>query len=176
MTEMPATKYSYEYAYAGETIRLGVSCSGVEREPRVYWQVGERNGEHGYVHLDTPEPVIRLEAGETVHLGEEMAAELPVSRDIAEALKEACETLGTVVSESGQIGTDPGDFPSEIAGFERVGWEFDRNVMWYWQDKQNDARAYQIERDELVFRAQEWADTTLSSKQELIDRYDLSLS
>jgi hypothetical protein len=45
--------------------------------------------------------------------------------------------------------------------------------MWYWRDQQSSPRAYQIERGELIFRAQEWADIPCS-KNDLIQSYDLT--
>ena len=170
---MEIDDHDYEYEYMGETVRLGLHCSGVAREPRVHWQVGGQSGEHGYIAPNAPEPVVRLEEGETARLGEYLVAELPVSHDIGEELKAACETLGTIVAESDRIGTDTAAFPTEIAGFERLGWESARNVMWYWRDVPSGPRAYQIERGELVFRAQEWAEESCS-KKELIDQYDLN--
>jgi hypothetical protein len=169
---MTISDYDHKYEYRDETVRLGVHCSGVAHEPRVRWQVGDWSGEHGYVTLDAPEPVVRLEEGETARLGERVVAELPVPRDIGAELKTACETLGIVVPESARIGTDPMVFPAEIDSFDRLGWEPARNVMWYWRDDQSSPRAYQVEDDELVFRAQEWADKP-SSKEALTDDYDL---
>jgi hypothetical protein len=169
---MASSEYDYEYGHLGETIQLGVGCAGVACEPQVRWQVGDRSGEHGYVSFDASKPVVRLEEGETARLGGQVVTELPVSRDIGEALQDAYETLGTIVPERDRIGTDPAVFPPEIADFERLGWESARNVMWYWRDDRASPRAYQIERGELVFRTQEWSDDA-NSQQELIDQYGL---
>jgi len=83
--------------------------------------------------------------------------------------------LGTVRDEevSAYAGMRPTAFPSIIEEFERIGWEPERDVMWYWRDQQSSPRAYQIERGELIFRAQEWADIPCS-KNDLIQSYDLT--
>jgi hypothetical protein len=162
----------YEYKHAGETVRVAVHCEGVVHEPRVRWQVGDCTGTHGYVHLDTQTPVIRLEEGETVRLQDRSVSEIPVPGSIGEALNSQVEELGTVGGKNEHLATDPTSFPSEIDGFQRIGWEDRRNVMWYWRDGRSTPRAYQIVDGKLVFRAQEWADPA-ASKRVVIDRYDL---
>lgn len=169
---MTVPEYSHEYVHAGETVRLGVHCAGVAREPRMRWQVGDRRGERGHVDLDRPEPVVRLEADETVRLDGKAMSAIFVPRGIADELHAACEKLGTVVAESNRIAADPAAFPAAIDGFERVGWEPARYVMWYWRDERSPPRAYQIERGELVFRAQEWVEPS-SSKYDPVERDDL---
>jgi hypothetical protein len=162
-----------EYEHAGETVRVAVHCEGVAHEPRVRWQVGDYTGTHGYVHLDTQKPVIRLEDGETALLQDRSVSEILVPRDIGETLNNQIEELGTIGDKTEHLATDPTSFPSEIDGFQRIGWEDQRNVMWYWRDERSTPRAYQIVDGKLVFRAQEWADPA-ASKRELIDRYELT--
>jgi len=171
---MATVEHDHEYTHAGEKVRLGVHRRGVAREPRVRWRVGEQRGERGYVHRNAPEPVIRLEAGETIRLGERLVAAIPVPHEVADELAAACEALGTVVAAGDRIGDDPAAFPAAIDGFERVGWEPARNVMWYWRDERTAPRAYQIERGDLVFRAREWAEESCS-RAGLIERYDLDV-
>jgi hypothetical protein len=166
--------YTHEYEHAGETVRVGVHCDGTAHEPRVRWQIGDRTGEHGYVHLDRREPAIRLEEGETVRFQDRSVSEIPVPRSIGNALAERVEEWGSIVVGSERLTTDPTSFPAEIDGFQRVGWEDRRSVMWYWRDGQSTPRAYQIVNQQLVFRAQEWADPTVS-KHALVDRYELSI-
>ena len=165
-------RYSHTYEHGGETVRVGVHCSGPTREPRVRWQVGDQRGDRGYVRLSDDEPVIRLEDGETAHLDDGIVSTIPVPQHIGETLNAACEKQGTVTTGT-KIGTDPSAFPTEIAGFDRLGWEADRHVMWYWRDARSSPRAYQLEDGQLVFRAQEWANGEMSN-QELIDQYGLT--
>ena len=167
------TTAGYEYDYGGTTIRVAVHCGGDSREPRVQWEVSDRCGKYGYVDLRNGESTIRLERGETVRLAGEDRSAIPVPREIAEKLHTECEDRGTIVVKDDRVATDPAAFPSEIAGFDRVGWEADRNVMWYARDGLSTPRAYQIEDGELVFRAQAWAADRMS-KQQLSDRCDLS--
>ena len=96
-------------------------------------------------------------------------------REIGKQLADECERRGRVVPDGDQITTEPSALPAETAGFDRVGWEADRSVMWYSSGDRTTPRAYQIEGGELVFRAQEWADGRIS-KQELIDRYGLDVT
>jgi hypothetical protein len=119
--------------------------------------------------------VVRLENGETAQLAGQSVSAIPVPREIGEQLADECERRGRVVPGGDQITTDPSAFPAEIAGFDRVGWEADRSVMWYSSGDRTTPRAYQIEGGELVFRAQEWANGRIS-EQELIDRYELAVS
>lgn len=163
----------YEYEHAGEIVRVAVHCEGVVHEPRVRWQVGDCTGIHGYVHLDTQTSVIRLEEEGTVRLQDRSVSEIQVPRRIGEALNNQIEELGTVKSENEQLVTDPTSFPSDIDGFQRIGWEDQRNVMWYWRDERSTPRAYQIVDGNLVFRAQEWVDPAVS-KRALIDRYEIT--
>jgi hypothetical protein len=163
----------YEYEHAGKTVQVAVDCEGVAHEPRVRWQIGDCTGTHGYVHLDTRKPVLRLEEGETARFQSRSVSEIPIPRDIGEALNNQVEELGTVTDENAILVTDPTSFPSEIDGFQRVGWEDRRNVMWYWRDGRSTPRAYQIVDGKLVFRAQEWADPA-ASKRAVIDRYELT--
>jgi hypothetical protein len=163
----------YEYEDTGATIKVRVHPAGATREPRVRWQVGDQRGDCGYVHYETADPVLRLEEGETAHLAGQLVSAIPVPREIGEALETEYEELGTVVPEGNRITADPTAFPAEIAGFDRVGWENERNVMWYCRGDRSSPRAYQIECGKLVFRAQEWANGPMS-KQELINHYDLT--
>ena len=164
--------YEYEHSYLRKTVRLGVTCSGIAREPCICWQVGERSGERGYIRLDSSESVLHLEEDETARLDGQLVSEIPVPRETGKELKHAVEKLGSVVSDSNRITVDPSAFPPEVGEFERLGWEAERNVMWYWRDERSPPRAYQIERGELVFRAQEWADESCL-KKELVQRHDL---
>lgn len=168
-------KISYTHEYGEKTVRVGVHCDGAAHEPRVRWQVGDRSGESGYVHLDTQKPVIRLEEGETVRLQDRSVAEIPVPRTVGKALDDQIEGLGTITVENERLATDPTSFPSDIDGFQRIGWEDGRSVMWYWRDSRSTPRAYQIVNHQLVFRAQEWADPAVS-KHVLVDRYKLSVN
>ena len=170
---MTSTEYSHEYNHAEETIRLGVHCNGPTREPRIRWQISNQSGEHGYIRLDGTNSVVRLEGGETAHLDGRQTSSIPAPQEVAEELNTAVKKLGTVVADSNRISADPTAFPSIIEEFERIGWEPERDVMWYWRDQQSSPRAYQIERGELIFRAQEWADKPCS-KKELIQNYDLN--
>ena len=171
---MTATEYSHEYNHAGETIRLGVHYSGPAREPQIRWQIGNQTGKHGYMRLRSQESTMYLEEDETAHLNNQETSDIPVPQEIAEELDAAVKKLGTVVADSNRISADPTAFPSIIEEFERIGWEPRRDVMWYWRDQQSSPRAYQIERGELIFRAQEWADKPCS-KKELIQSYDLNV-
>ena len=167
--------YTHEYEYAGETIQVGVHCDDVVHEPRVRWQVGDRSGDRGYIHLDEQKSVIRIEEGETVLLQDRLVSEIPVPRTIGKAFDDQIEELGIIAVENERLATDPTSFPSEIDGFHQVGWEDQRSVMWYWRDSRSTPRAYQIVNHQLVFRAQEWADPAVS-KHELVDRYELSVN
>lgn len=171
----PMTQSGYEYDYGGETIQVAVHCGGDAREPRVRWQIGDQRGDYGYVSLQSAEPVVRLERGETVRFEGQEVSGIPIPQEIGQKLRAEYEEQGTVVVRGDRIATDPAGFPAEIAGFDRVGWESDRNVMWYSRERQSSPRAYQIEHGELVFRAQEWVGERLSD-QELIDRYDLTVT
>jgi hypothetical protein len=172
---MNSSTDDYWYEHAGATIRVAVHCGGASREPRIRWQVGDQDGEYGYVRLTTSKPVVRLENGETVQLAGQSVSAIPVPREIGEQLADECERRGRVVPGGDQITTDPSAFPVEIAGFDRVGWEANRSVMWYSSGDRTTPRAYQIEGGELVFRAQEWANGRIS-EQELIDRYGLAVT
>ena len=152
---MTSSTDDYEYEHAGTTIRAAVHYGGASREPRIRWQVGDQNGEYGYVRLTTSKPVIGLENGETVQLAGQSVSAIPVPREIGEQLADECERRGRVVPGGDQLTTEPSAFPAEIAGFDRVGWEADRSVMWYSSGDRTTPRAYQIEGGELVFRAQE---------------------
>jgi len=170
---MTAATDEYQYEHAGEAIQVAVHCGEVTREPRVRWQIDNQCGDYGYVNLDTVQPLIRLEEGETVDLAGRLVSAIPVPREIGETLERECQELGTVAPERNWICPDPTAFPPEIAGFDRVGWENERNVMWYCRGDRSSPRAYQIECGKLVFRAQEWANGPMS-KQELINHYDLT--
>jgi hypothetical protein len=168
---MATDAYDYEYEHAGETVQVAVHCSGATHEPRIRWQVGDYSGEHGYIHLDRRESILRLEEREMIRFQDQLVSKLPVPRSIGKALDDLVVKLGTVTVEDSV--TDPTAFPPEIDGFHRVGWENQRNVMWYWREEQSTPRAYQIENGELVFRAQEWADP-VTSKRVLIDNYNIT--
>lgn len=170
---MVTDDYDHEYECAGETVRVAVHCGNTPYEPRIRWQVRDHNGERGYVQLDREEPVVRLEEGEIVRFQGQLVSEIPVPRSIGKALDDEVVERGTIAIEDKRLTTDPAAFPREIDGYHRCGWEEERSVMWYWRDEQPIPRAYQIESDELVFRAQEWADP-VTSKRALVDRYDLT--
>ncbi len=121
----------YEYVHTGTTIRVAVQPSFPTHEPRVQWEVDDQQGDAGYIHLDTTEPVVRLEDGETIAFDGAVVAAFPIARRLGERLRAECERRGRVVATADRIGTDPTVFPAEIARFERVGWEAPRHVMWY---------------------------------------------
>lgn len=164
--------YDYAYEHRGATVRVGVRRGGRTREPRVRWCVDDRCGERGYVDFGDAGPKLRLEGGETARVAGRRVSELPVPGELGAVLEDAREELGTVVAESARIEADPAAFPTAVGGFERAGWEAARNVMWYWRDGRSAPRAYQIERGELVFRAEEWIEGT-DSKAELVEGYGL---
>lgn len=171
---MTETHSTHEYAHTGTPVQLTVSYDNDAREPRVYWQAANESGDHGGIQFRGSDAVLQLAEGDSVPIGGEQRASLPIPRDIAESVQAERERLETVVTDDdAPIETDPSEFPSEIAGFERAGWEADRNVMWYLRDDWPEPRAYQIENGDLVFRAQEWVDLDNPSKADLIGDTDL---
>jgi len=164
----------YEYTHRGVPITLSVSYENEAREPRVRWQVGTESGDRGRVQFRDGDPVLQLDDGDTVPVDGERRSLMPVPEEIAEAVRAERERLETITAgDDESICTDPSAFPKEIAGFERVGWETERHVMWYLSDDWSEPRAYQIENGNLVFRAQEWADLDDPSKDDIVDDRDL---
>jgi len=162
--------------YTGTPVQLTVSCDNAAREPRVRWQTDDESGDHGGIRFRGSDAVLQLAEGESVPINGEQRASLPIPQDIAESVQAERERLETVVTDAdAPIGTDPSTFPKEIAGFERVGWEAERNVMWYLSDGWPEPRAYQIENGNLVFRAQEWDDLDSPSKADLVENHDLTV-